>query len=83
MYLRDSSVCYAFLEKRTAGFDYWSVSVCYAFDVTPSFKNSRYKNGYNQNLFHLALRRSLQGVAERPLPCNYNVIQPISALSRR
>src|SRR5260370_42243062 len=26
---------------------------------------------------------SLQGIAERPLPCNYNVIQPVSALSRR
>jgi hypothetical protein len=38
---------------------------------------------YNQSLFHRALSRSLQGVAERPLPYNYNVIQPISALSRR
>jgi len=38
---------------------------------------------YNQSLFHRAISRSLQGVAERPLPCNYNVIQPISALSRR
>ena len=28
-------------------------------------------------------RCSLQGSAERPLPCNYNVIQPVSALSRR
>jgi hypothetical protein len=26
---------------------------------------------------------SLQGVAERPLPCNYNVIQSVCALSRR
>ena len=26
---------------------------------------------------------SLQGIAERPLPCNYNVIQHMSALSRR
>jgi hypothetical protein len=25
----------------------------------------------------------LQGIAVRPLPCNYNVIQPESALSRR
>jgi hypothetical protein len=38
---------------------------------------------YNQNLFHRVLSRSLQGIAERPLPCNYNVIQPDSALSRR
>ena len=26
---------------------------------------------------------SLQGIAERPLPCKYNVIRPVSALSRR
>jgi hypothetical protein len=38
---------------------------------------------YNLNLFLGVLRRSLHGVAERPLPCNYNVIQPISTLSRR
>ena len=38
---------------------------------------------YNQSLFHRVLSRSLQGIAERPLPCNYNVIQPVSALSRR
>src|ERR1700685_199611 len=37
---------------------------------------------YNLNRFLGVLRRSLQGVAERPLPCNYHVIQPISALSR-
>ena len=30
---------------------------------------------YNVNLFHRVLSRSLQGIAERPLPCNYNVIQ--------
>jgi len=29
------------------------------------------------------LNGSLQGIAERPLPCNYNLIQPDSALSRR
>ena len=29
---------------------------------------------YNQNLFLSVLSRSLQGIAERPLPCNYNVI---------
>jgi len=38
---------------------------------------------YNLNLFLGVLTRSLQGVAERPLPCNYNVIQRISVLSRR
>ena len=38
---------------------------------------------YNQSLHLRVSSRSLQGVAERPLPCNYNVIQPISALSRR
>jgi hypothetical protein len=38
---------------------------------------------YNQKPFHHVLSRSLQGIAERPLPCNYNVIQPVSALSRR
>jgi hypothetical protein len=38
---------------------------------------------YNENLFLGVLSRSLQGIAERPLPCNYNVIQPDSALSRR
>jgi hypothetical protein len=38
---------------------------------------------YNVSLFHRVLRRSLQGIAERPLPCNYNVFQPVSALSRR
>jgi hypothetical protein len=26
---------------------------------------------------------SLQGIAERPLPCNYNVLEYASALSRR
>ena len=34
---------------------------------------------YNQKPFHRVLSRSLQGIAERPLPCNYNVIQPVSA----
>jgi hypothetical protein len=29
------------------------------------------------------LSRSLQGIAERPLPCSYNVIQFVCALSRR
>ena len=34
---------------------------------------------YNQKPFHRVLSRSLQGIAERPLPCNYNVIQPVSS----
>src|SRR6266849_6005201 len=34
---------------------------------------------YNVNLFHRVLSGSLQGIAERPLPCNYNVIQFVSA----
>jgi hypothetical protein len=38
---------------------------------------------YNESSFFRVLSCSLQGVAVRPLPCNYNVIQPISALSRR
>src|SRR5258708_6605805 len=38
---------------------------------------------YNQNLFLGVLPRFLQGIAERPLPCNYNAIQLVSALSRR
>jgi hypothetical protein len=38
---------------------------------------------YKVSKFRSVLTGSLQGIAERPLPCNYNVIQPISALSRR
>ena len=38
---------------------------------------------YNLNLFLSVLTGSLQGVAERPLPCNYNVIQQDIAPSRR
>jgi hypothetical protein len=30
---------------------------------------------YNQSLFHRALSHSLRGIAVRPLPCNYYVIQ--------
>ena len=37
----------------------------------------------NLNQFHRALSHSSQGIAERPLPCSYNVIQSVSALSRR
>src|ERR1700687_471485 len=38
---------------------------------------------YNQKMRLSVSSCSLQGIAERPLPCNYNVIQPVSALSRR
>jgi hypothetical protein len=34
-------------------------------------------------LFSSVFTGSLQGIAERPLPCNYNVIQFVCALSRR
>jgi hypothetical protein len=34
-------------------------------------------------VFSSVLTGSLQGIAERPLPCNYNVIQFFCALSRR
>jgi hypothetical protein len=49
----------------------------------PLVQNSRYKDGTTKNLCHRVLSRSLQGITERPLPCNYNVIQPDSAPSRR
>jgi hypothetical protein len=38
---------------------------------------------YNESSFFRVLSCSLQGVALRPLPCNYNVIQLVIALSRR
>ena len=38
---------------------------------------------YNQNLFHRVLSRSLQGIAERPLPCNYNVIADLVTMAAR
>jgi len=38
---------------------------------------------YNLNLFLSVLTGSLQGFAERPLPCSYNVIPSVIALSRR
>jgi hypothetical protein len=34
-------------------------------------------------VFSSVLTGSLQGIAERPLPCSYNVIRPARALSRR
>ena len=37
---------------------------------------------YNESSLFRVLSCSLQGVALRPLPCNYNVIQSVSALSR-
>ena len=51
------------------------------------FKNSGSKlavqRRYNLNLLLSVLIGSLQGIAERPLPCSYNVIQQDTALSRR
>jgi hypothetical protein len=38
---------------------------------------------YKVSLFLRVLSRSVQGIAERPLPCSYNVIQFVCALSRR
>jgi len=38
---------------------------------------------YNQEMRLSVSSCSLQGIAERPLPCNYNVIQFVCALSRR
>jgi len=38
---------------------------------------------YKVNLFLCVLTGSLPGVAERPLPCSYNVIRLVCALSRR
>ena len=38
---------------------------------------------YKVDLFLCILTGSLQGVAERPLPCSYNVIPSVIALSRR
>jgi len=53
----------------------------------PSYPASRVKlavqGRYNMGVFSSVLIGSLQGIAERPLPCNYNVIQFVCALSRR
>ena len=38
---------------------------------------------YNMGMFSSVLTGYLQGIAERPLPCNHYVIQPVSAFSRR
>ena len=39
--------------------------------------------GYTERRFFWIPYRYLQGITMRPVPCNYNVIQHISALSRR
>ena len=44
---------------------------------------TRVQERYSQKRRLSASRCSLQGIAERPLPCKYNVIQLGSALSRR
>jgi hypothetical protein len=38
---------------------------------------------YTDRRFFCIPYRYLQGITVRPVPCNYNVIQQISALSRR
>ena len=38
---------------------------------------------YTERRFLCILYRYLQGITVRPVPCNYNVIQHMSALSRR
>ena len=38
---------------------------------------------YNIGVFSSVLTGCLQGLAERPLPCNYIVFQLVCALSRR
>jgi hypothetical protein len=55
-------------------------------DEPPTFEDFGSKlavqERYKENLFLGVLRRSLQGIAERPLPCNYNLIQFVCALSQ-
>src|ERR1035441_9907460 len=49
-------------------------------------QNSRYKNGTTTKMRLSVSSCSLQGIAERPLPCEYNVIQrcqrPFTAVTR-
>jgi hypothetical protein len=52
-------------------------------DSRPKTPKLAVQERYNQNSFLSVSSRSLHGIAERPLPCNYNVIQPVIALSRR
>jgi hypothetical protein len=46
-------------------------------------QNSRYKDGTTKACAFWVSSCSLQGIAEQPLPCKYNVIQLVIALSRR
>jgi hypothetical protein len=62
--------------------------VCTGFDLwrngpTSSVQDSRYKDGTGEAGFLALPLVPYRAFAVRPLPCNYNVIQPISALSRR
>ena len=43
---------------------------------------SQFSDFLSQNSRSQGRYCSLQGIAERPLPCNYNVIRPLRALSR-
>jgi len=62
-------------------------AICSQDRQSPSFPASRVKTRvqgrYNMGVFSRVLTGSLQGITERPLPCNYNVIQFVCALSRR
>jgi hypothetical protein len=51
--------------------------------IGPLVRNPAVQERYNLNLFLGVPRHFLQGVALRPLPCSYNVIQSVSALSLR
>ena len=46
----------------------------------PALAFSAVQGRYNENLFLSVLNCFLQGIAERPLPCNYYVIQLVCAL---
>src|SRR6266480_1762516 len=70
--------CFETLEEYPL-FPNWCLSNCSRIPVQKLAVQRR----YNLNLFLSVLTGSLQGVAERPLPCNYNVIQQDTALSRR
>ena len=50
---------------------------------TPLVQKLAVQGRYNQSLCLSVSSYSLQGVAERPLPCNYYVIRYDGALSRR
>src|SRR4029077_7672093 len=59
----------------------------YTHDTHPVFRlpvsKLAVQGRYNMGVFSSVLTGSLQGIAERPLPCNYNVIQFVCALSLR